>query len=72
MKVVQGKATLAKAVPPKKMSVVKVIWPKDKLGPRGTSEIELVLAKPVECLKFFASQICRALLKDGATKATAR
>jgi hypothetical protein len=34
--------------PPRKISIVKVIRPKAKPVPRGTSKIELVLAKLLE------------------------
>jgi hypothetical protein len=40
------KVTLVKVAPTKKISVMKVIRPKQKLRPRGTSKIELALAKP--------------------------
>jgi hypothetical protein len=50
---VQSKATPAKMVPPKKKSILKVIQPKAKLGPKGTSEIELAQAKPIEVSKKF-------------------
>jgi hypothetical protein len=53
MKIFQGKAAPAKAAPPNKMSVVKVTRPKAKPGPRGTSEIELVLAKLIRLSKKF-------------------
>jgi hypothetical protein len=37
----------SKTGPPRKISVVKVVHPRAKPGPQGTSEIELALAKPV-------------------------
>jgi hypothetical protein len=40
-------------VPPSKIVVVKMVWPRVKLGLQGTSEIELTLAKPVGVSKFF-------------------
>jgi hypothetical protein len=47
------KAVPTKTAPPKKVSTIKIIQPKPKPGPRGTSEIELVLAKPVRVSKKF-------------------
>jgi hypothetical protein len=44
---------LSKARPLKKIGVVKVIRPMVKIGPHGTSEIELALAKPVGVSKKF-------------------
>jgi hypothetical protein len=31
----------------KKVGVLKIVWPKPRPGPRGTSAIELVLPKPI-------------------------
>jgi hypothetical protein len=47
------KVAQVKAAPAKKINVVKVIWPKPKSGPRGMSEIELALAKPIGVSKKF-------------------
>jgi hypothetical protein len=52
LKVAQtGKATPVNTVV--KRSVVKVIHSKAKLGPKGTSEIELIVAKPIGVSKKF-------------------
>jgi hypothetical protein len=45
--------TPSKATPPKKTSVLKVVGPKAKPGPRGTSEIELALMKLIGVYKNF-------------------
>jgi hypothetical protein len=42
-----SRATSSKAVPSRKIGVVKMVWPRVKLRPQGTSEIELALVKPV-------------------------
>jgi hypothetical protein len=47
VKVPTAKVAPVKAAPPKKISVVKVNWPKAKPRARGTSEIELILTKPI-------------------------
>jgi hypothetical protein len=59
-KVRLGQATSSKTMPAppksgraKKVSVLKITRPKAKLGPRGMSEIELALAKPVGISKKF-------------------
>jgi hypothetical protein len=52
-KAIPSRATLAKMVPLKKISILKVIRPKAKPGPKGKSEIELALVKPVGVSKKF-------------------
>jgi hypothetical protein len=53
MKVAQAKVALVKMAPLKKISIVKVIRPKAKPGPRDMSEIEFTLTKPVGVSKNF-------------------
>jgi hypothetical protein len=43
----------SKTGPPKKISIVKIVQPRAKPEPQGTSEIELALTKPVGVSKFF-------------------
>jgi hypothetical protein len=43
----------SKTRPPRKISIVKVVGPRAKPTPQGTSEIELAFAKPVEVSNFF-------------------
>jgi hypothetical protein len=55
-----SRAMSSKAVPPppksrpaKKIGILKIAHPKAKPGPRGTSEIELALVKPIGVSKKF-------------------
>jgi hypothetical protein len=57
----------------KKVGVVKIVRPRPKPGPRGTSEIELALAKPIGVSKKFCfSDVPSSLLgqHDGGGLAT--
>jgi hypothetical protein len=42
-KTAMSQVTPSKAVPPRKIGIVKMVWPRVKLRPQGTSEIELAL-----------------------------
>jgi hypothetical protein len=56
-----------KTTPPKK-TIIKVVRPKDKPRPRGTSEIELFQRSPTGSLKISASQMYQTLLKASVMK----
>jgi hypothetical protein len=58
VKVASVKVVLVKTALPKKTSTIKIIWSRPKPGLRGSPEIELVLAKPIEAsTKFCFSDI---------------
>jgi hypothetical protein len=52
-KTVPSQVTPSKVAPPKKITILKVVWLKAKPGLRGTSEIELALAKVIGVSKKF-------------------